>query len=234
MEKVIITSYIGHGFCVYLLNDSIRQKVLLMPLKMPSSEKRTFEQIQEHYEIEKELANRLRNSNKEDRRHLYPTLYDELYLRVSHHPRLTLKTNIQAQRRRVEEQFRLIIQALKTRKSLSLDGQTTFLEIGPGDCSLSFEVAKFARSLYAINVSEAATRHSEYPKNFHLIISDGSIDVPEHSIHIAYSNQLMEHLHPEDALNQIENVFSALVDEGIYICNYSQSIFRIIGYFQIL
>jgi SAM-dependent methyltransferase len=190
-----------------------------MPLKIPSSEKRTFEQIQEHYEIEKELANRLRNSNKEDRRHLYSTLYDELYLRVPHHPRLTLKTNVQDQRRRVDEQFRLIIQALKTRKSLSLDGQITFLEIGPGDCGLSFEVAKFTRSVYAIDVSEVATRHSKYPENFHLIISDGSsIDVPKHSIHIAYSNQLMEHLHPEDALNQIENIFSALVDEGIYIC----------------
>ena len=54
-------------------------------------ENRTQEQLLEHYNIEKELANRLRNASKEERRHLYTFLYDELFRRVPLHPQLTRK-----------------------------------------------------------------------------------------------------------------------------------------------
>ena len=55
--------------------------------------------------------------------------------------------------------------------------------------------------------------------NFELIISDGiSIPVPAGSIDFAYSNQLMEHLHPDDAESQLENVFTALRPGGAYLC----------------
>ncbi len=50
------------------------------------SEPRSPEQIREHYEIEKELANRLRKASKPERRALYSALYDELYRRVPLHP----------------------------------------------------------------------------------------------------------------------------------------------------
>lgn len=49
------------------------------------------EQIREYYEIEKELANRLRYASKQERRYLYSSLYDELYRRVPLHPQLTRK-----------------------------------------------------------------------------------------------------------------------------------------------
>jgi hypothetical protein len=52
---------------------------------------RTAEQIREHYEIEKQLASRLRMAGKAERRTLYAALYDELYRRVPHHPQLTKK-----------------------------------------------------------------------------------------------------------------------------------------------
>ena len=35
---------------------------------------------------------------------------------------------------------------------------------------------------------------------------------------LAYSNQLMEHLHPDDALIQLRNVWLALVPGGQYVC----------------
>ena len=34
-------------------------------------QQRTFEQIEEHYKIEKRLADRLRNSSRQERQHLY-------------------------------------------------------------------------------------------------------------------------------------------------------------------
>ena len=75
----------------------------------------------------------------------------------------------------------------------------TFLEIGPGDCSLSFEVTKSVKKVYAVDVSDVITSNLEKtPQNFQLILSDGcSVPVGANSIDLVYSNQLMEHLHPE-------------------------------------
>jgi SAM-dependent methyltransferase len=42
--------------------------------------------------------------------------------------------------------------------------------------------------------------------------------VPGGSVDVAYSNQLMEHLHPDDALEQLHNIYKALVPGGIYMC----------------
>jgi SAM-dependent methyltransferase len=42
--------------------------------------------------------------------------------------------------------------------------------------------------------------------------------LPENTVDVAYSNQLMEHLHPDDALEQLRNLFHVLTPGGIYIC----------------
>ena len=38
------------------------------------------------------------------------------------------------------------------------------------------------------------------------------------SVDLAYSNQVMEHLHPEDALEQLANIHRALKPGGKYVC----------------
>ena len=45
-----------------------------------------------------------------------------------------------------------------------------------------------------------------------------SIPAPEGSIDIVYSNQLMEHLHPEDSYQQLLNILKVLVPGGVYVC----------------
>jgi len=65
-------------------------------VKMPRYKKRTYEELKEHYEIEKELAEGLRNSTKEQRRKLYSSVYDELFERVPQHPQLTRKVDAEA------------------------------------------------------------------------------------------------------------------------------------------
>jgi SAM-dependent methyltransferase len=100
-----------------------------------------------------------------------------------------------------------------------LTPNTTFLEIGPGDCALSMHVATRVARVYAVDVSTEITRQDNFPDNFSLEISDGSsIPVPNGSVDVAYSNQLMEHLHPDDAVEQARNVVRALNRKGVYIC----------------
>ena len=63
------------------------------------------------------------------------------------------------------------------------------------------------------------TEGDPFPKNMEFAVSDGtSVPVPENSIDIAFSNQLMEHLHPDDALAQLRNVYNALAPGGQYFC----------------
>ncbi len=176
-----------------------------------TSDTRMTEQLREHYEIEKELAGKLLKANRQDRRHLYSSLYNEMYERVPHHPQLTRKTSPEETRQLVAAQMRFI--------SRYLNKEITFLEVGPGDCTLSFEAAKHVKKVYAVDVSDEITKSPTQPANFQLILSDGStVPVPPNSVNVVYSNQLMEHLHPDDAFEQLENIYRALAPGGVYIC----------------
>jgi SAM-dependent methyltransferase len=182
-----------------------------MKQKLQKGEQRSLEQIRQHYEIEKELANKLRFASKAERRVLYSSLYDELFRRVPLHPLLTRKLSPAETTRTVSSQLRFL--------KAFLNGDITFLEVGPGDCALSFELTRFVKQVYAVDVSDEITKASKIPKNFKLILSDGcSIPVPANSINVAYSNQLMEHLHPDDALEQLRHIYNVLVPGGTYIC----------------
>lgn len=172
---------------------------------------RTPKQRRQHYEIEKELAERLRLAERDERLTLYSHVYDELYRRVPHHPQLQHKVSASDTARRVRASMRFL--------EAFLTPGTRFLEIGAGDCSLALEAARHVRHVTAVDVSDEITRGISAPGNFELCLSDGrSIPVPPGSIDVAYSNQLMEHLHPDDALEQLRNVHAALAPGGVYVC----------------
>ena len=172
---------------------------------------RTMEQLQEQYVIEKELANKLRLASREERRSLYSSVYDELFRRVPHHPQLTRQSSPKDSQVYVVSQ----IKALKP----FLDKEYTFLEVGPGDCALSLEMTKLVAQVYAVDVSNEITKNLSSPQNFKLVLSDGSsVPVPQNSVNLIYSNQLMEHIHPDDAIEQLQNLYNALAPGGIYFC----------------
>jgi SAM-dependent methyltransferase len=180
-------------------------------MRIPADDPRSPDQIRQHYEVERELAATLRSAPKERRMRLYAELYDQLYRRVPTHPQLTRKRSPEAVGRDTQLQLRFLGRFLKPAE--------TFLEIGAGDCNLSFEVARRVRKAFALDVSAEIMKHTGAPKNCELLLSDGcSIPVPPASIHVAYSNQLMEHLHPDDALEQLRNIHRALVSGGRYVC----------------
>ena len=184
---------------------------MIKGIKIPNKESRTIDQIQEHYIIEKELAYRIQNSTKEQRQHLYTEVYDELFRKVPHHPQLTRKASPEATAWIVSQRMQLLQRFLTP--------ETVYLEVGPGDCSLARTISNQVKKVYAVDVSTEITKHISFPENFELTLSDGcSIPVPENSVDVAYSHQLMEHLHPDDALEQLQNIYRALKPGGIYIC----------------
>ncbi len=161
--------------------------------------------------VEKELAARLRSAGRDERMRLYSTLYDELFERVPDHPQLKEKSDREKRRRFIDIEMSLLGRYLRP--------GGTFMEIGCGDCSLSYEAAKRAGMVYGIDVSAVIAAGGPVPGNFELVISDGvSIDVPQSSVDVAYSRQLLEHLHPDDAAEHVEAVRRALKDGGVYIC----------------
>lgn len=79
-----------------------------MTHKRIKGECRTPEQIREHYEIEKLLADRLRHACREERRCLYASLYNELYRRVPLHPQLIRKASPQETERAISVKLKFL------------------------------------------------------------------------------------------------------------------------------
>lgn len=170
---------------------------------------RTNGELRAHYELEKCLAARLRRATREERRHLYRELYDELYREVPFlktDPRTINKTQLEAS-------LRLLRPYLGSRK--------TFLEVGAGNLALSRVIAPLSQRVVALDVSkEFAMALGAVPKNVEVVLSDGlSVPVEPASVDVVYSSQLMEHLHSDDAFEQLQNILRALKPNGMYICN---------------
>lgn len=180
-------------------------------IRIPKNEPRTVEQLTRHYEVEKALAQRLMLATRDERRTLYTALYNELYRLLPDHSQLVQKADGAAQAHAVEAQMRFLHPFLRP--------DSSFVEIGPGDCGVSLEVARRVRAVYAIDASDDITRLSHAPENFQLVISDGCIiPLPDSSVDIVYSHHLGEHLHPDDFLEQTAEVHRVLAPGGIYIC----------------
>jgi SAM-dependent methyltransferase len=176
-----------------------------------TAEERTPEQLREHYEIEGELADRLRAAPRERRLELYGSVYDELFRRVPLHPQLTKKQDPATFRWSIERQVAILRPFLRP--------EATFLEIGAGDCALSAAIAPRVRQVYAVDVSAEIMQGLALPANVETRVSDGiTIPVPDAGVDVAFSNQVMEHLHPDDALEQLGRIHSALGPAGVYVC----------------
>src|SRR5579871_5614438 len=121
---------------------------------------RTAEELRQHYEIEKELANRLRHARREDRPGLYSEVYDELFRRVPKHPQLT-NQNTTHNEIKVQGHIRLL------RPYLTPD--TVFLEVGAGDCSLPLMIAPLVRKAYGLEVSDLLSNGHATTEKFQVL-----------------------------------------------------------------
>lgn len=180
-----------------------------MPLPVPSTEPRGADALRRHYEIEKSLADRLRAASKEQRRRLYSEVYDEFFRRVNDLPRLA--DDPASQRHIVELQARALEPLLPP--------DAVYLEIGAGDGALALHMAENASRVVAVEASAEAAAGLVPPENFELVISDSiPLDLESDSVDVAYSCHVLEHLHPEDALDHVAEIRRVLRDGGSYLC----------------
>jgi len=182
-----------------------------MKLKRPLPPNRSLEQIRNHYLVEKAIAERLKQADREGRKLIYSTMYNDLFSQVPDHSRLA---------RREDDQLTLI--ANKSKLALVhnfLDKSTVFAEFAPGDCRFAIEVAKYVKFVYGIDISDQRSKTNVTPENFKLIVYDGYDleEVEDNSIDIVFSDNLIEHFHPEDTKSHFELVHRILKEGGKYV-----------------
>jgi ubiquinone/menaquinone biosynthesis C-methylase UbiE len=169
------------------------------------------ERLREQYEVEKELAHRLKSATKAERRGLYKEVYDELFRRLGDHPQMAHSADAAARRQEVALQATLL--------EPFLTPDDAFLEVGAGDCALSLEMANRARHVTAVDASSEITAGTPTPSNFSLVLADGPpLPLDDGSVQLAYSCHFIEHLHPEDALDHAADMRRVLAVGGRYIC----------------
>jgi SAM-dependent methyltransferase len=171
---------------------------------------RTPEQLRQHFEVERELADRYRAASRDERLAMASALYEELFRRVPRHSRVTRREEETQRARAVQSRLRLI--------EPFLDSETIFLEFAPGDCALVQAVAGRTAKAYGVDISDQRREGLENPANFELIIYDGfHFDFPAESVDLVFSYQMLEHLHPEDMDHHFATVFRILKPGGCYV-----------------
>lgn len=177
-------------------------------LRRARSETRGLDRLAAHFQIEADLARQLKASQRSDRMSLYGQLYDKLFESVPDHPQRTGRKAIR------EEVITAQIALLQP----FLGSEITYVEIGCGDALLTKRIVGRVRTAIGVDVTERLIG-DERPPGFQFALSDGiHLPLPDSTADIVYSNQLMEHLHPEDAVAQLEEIFRVLKTGGRYVC----------------
>lgn len=168
---------------------------------------RSPERISAHYQLERQLAQRLRDAPAHVRGRVYSEVYAELFRTLPDHPQSAPPRHSGRGRREAS-----LLRPF-------LDRGAAYLELGCGDARVCFQVAARVATAYGLDVTDVLIRRDLAPRNFKFVQTDGvNIPLPSESVDFAYSNQLMEHLHPEDAEGQLREVRRVLKPGARYLC----------------
>jgi SAM-dependent methyltransferase len=179
-------------------------------LRRPLPSGRSYAQVLHHYRVEKEIADRLKRADREGRKKIYAAMYAELFARVPDHPRLS----------GVSDPHSL---AAHNRKKLALidrfvNPETVFVEFAPGDCTFAYLVCGRARAVIGVDISDQSAKAIAVPDNFAFHVYDGfHLDLADGCADVVFSDQFIEHLHPDDADLHFQLVFKLLKPGGSYI-----------------
>jgi SAM-dependent methyltransferase len=170
-----------------------------------SRDSRPPERIHAHYVLEKELARRLLQADENERLKVYGEVYGTLFSRLEDHPQHTRKSHTA----QLEAQIRVL------KRLVPKDG--VYLEIGAGDCRVTKAMARHCREAIGLDVSADVLSADAAPPNFRLELIDGTnFPIASDSVDFAYSNQLVEHLHPGDVGKHFAEVARVLRPGGRY------------------
>jgi SAM-dependent methyltransferase len=96
--------------------------------------------------------------------------------------------------------------------------RTVFMEIGAGGCRLALRAASYVERVYAVDVSGRSLRSALPPLNVRLVLCDGvRIPPPDTKVDLAWSDEFMDRLPPEDALAHLQSVQRSLAPGGEYL-----------------
>ncbi len=144
---------------------------------------------------------------------MYQAAYGELYSSLPHHPMMSRSSS-------PVERLAHARPSLRTLRPY-LERATSFLEIGPGDCGVTIEAAKRPniKQSYAVDVSEEQVDQFGWPENLRFVKFDGQhVPLPDGVCDLAFTNQVIEHLHPEDEAVHLSEVHRLLRPGGKYVC----------------
>jgi len=179
-------------------------------LKRALPKDRGLESLRNHYAVEKSIADRLRCASREERQRLYRSMYDELFARVPDHPRLLRRDDPERTARHNRTKLVLLRGFLGSDRVVA--------EFAPGDCRFCLELAQRVALVYGIDISDQRGAWSETPGNFRFVVYDGyELDLPDASVNVVFSDQLVEHLHPDDVEHHFRLVRRILVEGGVYV-----------------
>ncbi|MBV9803781.1 MAG: class I SAM-dependent methyltransferase [Solirubrobacterales bacterium] len=158
-------------------------------------------------QAEAELAKQLLSATDRERQKLYGTVYDEIYsMHLSRDP-ATLE-------------FGATPRMLPFLLKLTRPGEPV-LEIGCGAGLIAIELARAGRQVTALEVSEVvldhARRRAAGVSGVHFEKVDGiTVPHPDASFETAYSIEVIEHLHEQDAIAHFAEVHRLLRPGGRY------------------
>jgi len=173
-------------------------------------EKRPPERLVAHYVLERDLARRIREAPSLDRARIYTEVYDQLFNALPDHPQHEKKNRPGA--RPVQHSLRYL--------SPFFSKEATYLEIGCGDAAVSVAAAASVRQAIAVDVQDKLLDDGPHPPNFRFVKLQNGTQLPFDSstIDVCSSDQLIEHLHPDDVLVHLQEVVRILKPGGLYIC----------------
>lgn len=172
---------------------------------------RTAAQLRHHYEVEKALAARLKASRTpQERAAIYATMYQELFREVPDHPRLTARRDAAAEQLQVARLLHLLAPRLHP--------DAEYVEFGAGTCALAVAVAPRVRRVRVVEIADQVPADAARPANFELVLYDGwNLPLPGASADVVFSEQFLEHLHPDDAQHHLQIVQHLLRPGGRYV-----------------
>ncbi|MCC7429246.1 class I SAM-dependent methyltransferase [bacterium] len=172
---------------------------------------RTYEQVKNHYLVEKAIAQKLMNTiDYEERKVIFARMYDELFAKVPDHPRLTRRESEKLSKEANRDKFNVL-------KNF-VNKDTNLLEFAPGDCKFAIEMVSKVKSIVGVDISDQRGEAEKTLNNFNLVIYDGyNLGIEDNSIDVVFSDQLIEHFHPDDTVHHFKIIKKLLKKNGFYI-----------------
>ena len=158
-----------------------------------SADRRSPERLRVHYEVERALADRLKAAaTRAERSRIFATMYTELFAQVPDHPRLTVQRDPAAEARGVQRLLGLL--------RPHLHSGLEYVEFGAGAGALALAVCPYVKRVRAVEIADQIPPGVTRPANFELVLYDGyETGIGPGSVDLVFSEQFVEHLHPQDA-----------------------------------